>query len=281
MTIDIKNKVQHLPTNVTGRDFVVGDVHGCYLELLKLLQSVKFNEATDRLISVGDLIDRGPFNMECVDLLYKPWVWATKGNHEEMMCDTVLRNNQNSKDIWLRNGGMWSASVPAWQLKEAADRLDQLPLIIVVGEGASRYNVVHAELKHTSQYSHTIYAPGEVDIDNRVTDDMIDNWGFSTSDIADMTWGRTIIGDRRDPHKYQNPDRLSITYVGHTPGRMVRRAEQQVYLDTGAVYHHTNKLKSEMNVLTMACPTDVYIYQYNMMWKTVSKFSIDEVEVMR
>lgn len=273
----MKNRVQRLPTNDKGRDFVVGDLHGCFDELHALLTGVEFNPSVDRLISVGDLIDRGPFNMECIDLLYKPWVWATKGNHEEMMCDTVLRNNQDARDTWLYNGGMWSASVPKWQLKDAAERLDQLPLIIVVGEGATRFNVVHAELKHTNPYSTVIHAPGEVD--TLVTDSMIDTWGFSNYDEYDMTWGRTIIGYSRAPSRtYQDPDRLSITYVGHTPSRKVLRAEQQIYLDTGAVYHHTNKMKSELNVLSMACPTDGKIYQYNMMWKTITSFPIAEVE---
>lgn len=275
----MKNRVQRLATNTEGRDFVLGDLHGCFDELHALLKAVEFNPSLDRLISVGDLIDRGPLNMECIDLVYKPFFFAVKGNHEEMMCDTVLRNNQNSKDTWLYNGGMWSVSVPKWQLKDAAERLDQLPLVIVVGEGKTRYNVVHAELKHTGQYSHTIYSPSEVD--TLVTDGMIDNWGFSTYDEYDMTWGRTIIGYSREPsRKYQDPYRLSATYVGHTPSRKVVRAEQQVYLDTGAVYHHTNKMKSEQNVLTMACPTDGHLYQYNMMWKTVTKSRIDDVEVL-
>lgn len=273
----MKTKVQHLPANTRGRDFVIGDLHGCFDELHALLNDVEFNPSIDRLFSVGDLIDRGPLNMECIDLVYQPWFFAVKGNHEEMMCDTVLRDNQNAKDTWLYNGGMWSVSVPKWQLKDAATRLDELPLVIVVGEGENRFNVVHAELKHTSQYSHTIYAPGEVD--TLVTDAMIDSWGFSNYDEYDMTWGRTIIGYSKEPtRKYQDPERLSITYVGHTPSRKVVRAEQQVYIDTGAVYHHTNKLKSELNVLTIACPTDGYIYQYNMLWKTVSKFPINEVE---
>ena len=273
----MKNKVQRLPANTEGRDFVLGDLHGCFDELHALLKEVEFNPSVDRLISVGDVIDRGPLNMECIDLVYQPWFFMVKGNHEEMMCDTVLRNNQNSKDTWLYNGGMWSVSVPKWQLKDAAERLDQLPLIITVGEGLDRFNVVHAELKHVDQYHHTIYAPGETA--TLVTDDMIDQWGFSTYDTYDMTWGRTIIGySKAVSRKYQDPDRLSVTYVGHTPARKVLRAEQQVYLDTGAVYHHTNKLKSELNVLTIACPTDGYIYQYNMLWKTVSKFPINEVE---
>lgn len=275
----MKNKVQHLPANVNGRDFVLGDLHGCFDELHALLKGVEFNTSVDRLISVGDIIDRGPLNMECIDLVYQPWFFMVKGNHEEMLCDSILRNNIDARNTWLHNGGMWSVSVPKWQLKDAAERLDQLPLVIVVGEGFDRFNVVHAELKHTTPYSHTIHAPGEVD--TLVTNSMIDNWGFSTYDTYDMTWGRTIVGYSREPsRKYQDPYKLSMTFVGHTPARQVIRAEQQIYLDTGAVYHHANKAKSEQNVLTMACPTDGNLYHYNMLWGTVTKSRIDSVMVV-
>lgn len=44
--------------NILGRDFVVGDIHGEFSKLSKLLSSVEFNENSDRLFSVGDLVDR-------------------------------------------------------------------------------------------------------------------------------------------------------------------------------------------------------------------------------
>lgn len=43
------------------RTIVVGDVHGCGQELLKLLENLRFPRQRDRLIFVGDLFDRGQF----------------------------------------------------------------------------------------------------------------------------------------------------------------------------------------------------------------------------
>ena len=45
--------------NRTGRDFVVGDVHGCFRTLEQALGQVGFDRERDRLFSVGDLVNRG------------------------------------------------------------------------------------------------------------------------------------------------------------------------------------------------------------------------------
>ena len=49
--------------------WVVGDLHGCYTRLMSELHRVDFDPAQDLLISVGDLIDRGTENVECLELL--------------------------------------------------------------------------------------------------------------------------------------------------------------------------------------------------------------------
>ena len=43
-----------------SRTIVVGDVHGCYRELMLLLEKLKYDEGSERLILAGDLVDRGP-----------------------------------------------------------------------------------------------------------------------------------------------------------------------------------------------------------------------------
>lgn len=41
------------------RTLIVGDIHGCYRELLELFDNAALG-ADDIVVSVGDLVDRGP-----------------------------------------------------------------------------------------------------------------------------------------------------------------------------------------------------------------------------
>ncbi len=62
------------------RTIVIGDLHGCYDETIDLLDKLAVS-SSDRVIFVGDLIDRGPKPAECVDLAMKHE--SVMGNHEE------------------------------------------------------------------------------------------------------------------------------------------------------------------------------------------------------
>jgi hypothetical protein len=64
------------------RTIVVGDIHGCYAELIELFARVNLSE-TDCLISVGDIIDRGADSIKVYDLLkHRPNTIVLMGNHE-------------------------------------------------------------------------------------------------------------------------------------------------------------------------------------------------------
>ena len=50
---------KHFNLNTNGRDFFVGDIHGCFYLLDEAMLRVGFDERGERRVSVGDLIDRG------------------------------------------------------------------------------------------------------------------------------------------------------------------------------------------------------------------------------
>ena len=120
-------------SNTEGRDFIVGDIHGCYRKLMNQLKKINFNKEKDRLFSVGDLIDRGPDSLKCLELMYEPWFYGVLGNHEELMINAVVGNEEVG--LWWQNGGVWSEKVSDEKLLELAKDIPEfLSLTITVGD---------------------------------------------------------------------------------------------------------------------------------------------------
>ena len=66
-----------------SRTIIVGDIHACFSELMALLDLISFSDQ-DELISIGDLLDRGPNPIEVVDFFQKKHnAHAIMGNHED------------------------------------------------------------------------------------------------------------------------------------------------------------------------------------------------------
>lgn len=65
-------------------EYVVGDIQGCYPELVALLNKVNFNPSQDTLYCVGDLIARGSNSLATLQLLskFENAVKVTLGNHD-------------------------------------------------------------------------------------------------------------------------------------------------------------------------------------------------------
>lgn len=64
-----------------GRLIFVGDIHGCYEELVELL-AVLSPSASDVVVSVGDVVTKGPAADRCLDLWRERGFLAVKGNNE-------------------------------------------------------------------------------------------------------------------------------------------------------------------------------------------------------
>ena len=64
--------------------YVIGDVQGCYDELVALCDKVKFDFQKDKLIFAGDLVNRGPKSLEVLNFCIenRKSVKAVLGNHD-------------------------------------------------------------------------------------------------------------------------------------------------------------------------------------------------------
>ena len=110
--------------------WLVGDLHGCFARLMEALRERRFDPYQDLLLSVGDLIDRGPQSAECLDLLRYRWFFAVRGNHEQMALDTLA---DGEPMLWEMNGGGWYTQRSEQQKERLAPliaRCRPLPLII-------------------------------------------------------------------------------------------------------------------------------------------------------
>lgn len=76
------------------RTIIFGDIHGCYDEWQRLLDKVKAS-ASDRLITVGDLVCKGPSTKKTLELAMSlPNLQCLMGNH-----DFYLLTRWQNKDL--------------------------------------------------------------------------------------------------------------------------------------------------------------------------------------
>ncbi len=77
---------------MNGRLIAIGDIHGCHAEFAELLDRLSLAR-DDRIILLGDLINRGPDSLKVLDLARNTKALALLGNHE-----LRLLNYRRTKD---------------------------------------------------------------------------------------------------------------------------------------------------------------------------------------
>lgn len=202
---------QHLPANTKGRDFFVGDIHGRLDALLLCMGEVSFNPQKDRIISVGDLIDRGLNSYELLKLTREPWFFSVRGNHEAMLLDT---NDHFSLVHWLSNGGGWFMELDGESILDSYALANSLPVAMTVDtpDGA-HIGICHAEWPEED------WSNVEEQLHNPKT-------------VSTMLWGRSIVSDK--VHKWDKS--AILTVHGHTPVEEVQKFGSAIYIDTGCVH---------------------------------------------
>ena len=77
--------------------YVIGDVQGCFDELMLLLDKINFDSKNDELIFAGDLINRGPKSLEVLEfcLKNKKSIEVVLGNHDIYLLYLIHQNKKN------------------------------------------------------------------------------------------------------------------------------------------------------------------------------------------
>jgi serine/threonine protein phosphatase 1 len=126
---------------------VIGDVHGCYYTLKKLI-SRRWDPESCILIQVGDLVNKGPHSVSCIAYWMKlekkhpGRVVMLRGNHEQFLIQAIKRpflmnpasrvlNQLKKSDLKTKKVRKWLESLP---LKWENDH------VLVTHAGISRFN---------------------------------------------------------------------------------------------------------------------------------------------
>lgn len=217
-----RNRLE-LPLNTLGKDYVVGDIHGAFDQLEQALIAIGFDKSQDRLISVGDLVDRGTDSLKALDYLNEPWFYAVLGNHDW----TVAWDNSPQFRISNHNPGDtdWALGIrdtPAYQ--QLSDRMKRLPLLIEVTTRAGKIGVVHAEVRPTYQSWQEVVERAD---------------SYITTESAQesfMLTGRARIRKRAELDWARRVEGVDYVISGHSVVNQYELIGNSLFIDAGLVY---------------------------------------------
>lgn len=86
---------------MNGRLIAIGDIHGCYVEFAELLARLAPTK-DDRIVLLGDLINRGPDSNKVIDLARECRATALLGNHELRL----LKYRRTGDKKYLKEGDL-------------------------------------------------------------------------------------------------------------------------------------------------------------------------------
>ena len=228
--------------------FVVGDVHGCVDELVYLLEGLPLDQG-DRIVFLGDYIDRGPDSQGVISRLVElqrageQEIVFLKGNHEDMMLGYLGMGGRHG-DMFLYNGGR--ATLTSYGISDISAPTAEIVAQIPPSHLQFLTNLKPFCIVEPFCCVHAGVRPFK---------------SLNEQDESDMLWIRSEF--------ILNPHRLPFTVLfGHTPqNEVLFDLPYKIGLDTGLVYG--NKLSClEIHGKTL--------YQINRNSKTVRQFSIKD-----
>ena len=206
---------------IKGKLYAVGDIHGCYNLLMSRLKEIGFDFENDLLVAVGDLVDRGTQNIECIELLSKPWFTSVRGNHEDLCIGGL--HNESYKRCHVANGGEWFYMLDGQAMKKKKKTFAELSVVLEINHNGKKFGFVHGHIEQNNwdEFKETFTQEPTAFRD--------------PSELA--MWGRERLNDENQ--QYTHVSGVDAVIMGHTVTQKPCKRDNCYWIDTGAVHWGT------------------------------------------
>ena len=197
--------IQSINTRQQNRLLAIGDIHGCLDQLKELMKQV-MPTSSDKIVFLGDYVDRGPASAGVIDYLIEfgaafPTTVFLRGNHEQMFAEYL---EGRGLSVFLMNGGLKTLSSyqdrGQWPIPSSHHTFLQA---LVNCYETEDYIFVHAGLRP------------DISLSEQSINDLI--WIRQEFISSNHDWGKIVV-------------------YGHTPLDEPLLTETRIGLDTGCVY---------------------------------------------
>lgn len=158
--------------------YFIGDIHGQFSNYVSALRNAGVGK-NDVVISVGDLIDRGPQNFKCLaEFLRNPNRYMVMGNHEDLMINGLSSRShyhcwyQNGGDASLEEFGEYGTVLLAELIREA-----KVPIALEISHRGKKFLVVHGGIDESIPDLQTLHA---IIHDPKIQEDLVWNRNMIT-----------------------------------------------------------------------------------------------------
>ncbi len=200
---------------------VIGDVHGCYYTLRNLLSRIENKYPLVELYATGDMIDRGNFSADVVQLFIEKDIKCVMGNHDYMFYMSMFKDNEEYKSLWAYNSNQ--STIESYLGKESL--LSQH--LEFIGKLPFFYNLDTVFISHAGIAAY--YGPE------------LFNW----DKMSDRKWEKFIEKKIEEPegilwNRLPLLKMKKLQIVGHTrqSGIYYNDKTNALYVDTGAYSSH-------------------------------------------
>ncbi|NNC22620.1 hypothetical protein HKX42_02040 [Salinisphaera sp. USBA-960] len=219
--------IHYFAANGIGRDFVVGDIHGCFSVFERALAKLEFEPTRDRVFCVGDLVDRGPESPRAFEFATADWFFTVRGNHEQMgvAAEAGGPEQTDARKHWYMNGGDWFDTLASDERARFVSLFDALPYLIEVElVDGQRAAIVHADVVEDDWWATRALVAREP----------------GPAALADLVWSRDRVAllsaDECAERGSIAVTGTDVIYFGHTPLNSPMASANTRWIDTGAVF---------------------------------------------